>query len=51
MIDISLQINNKQRVRKSGKFEKKMTKNGYYASCAWVMVIIDMNYQNIKGFF
>ena len=27
-------------------FQKKLTKNGYYASCAWVMVIIDMNYQN-----
>ena len=48
MIDISLQINNKRRVRKSGKFEKKLTKNGYYASCAWVMVIIDMNYQNVN---
>ena len=46
MIDISLQINNKRRVHISGKFEKKMTKNGSYASCAWVMVIIDMNYQN-----
>ena len=48
MIDISLQINNKRRVRKSGKLEKKLTKNGYYASCAWVMVIIDMNYQNVN---
>ena len=35
-----------RRVRKSGKFEKKIDKNGYYASCAWVIVIIDMNYQN-----
>ena len=34
-------------LHKSGKFEKKLTKNGSYANCAWVMVIIDMNYQNV----
>ena len=27
---------------------KKIEKNGCYASCAWVMVIIDMNYQNVN---
>ena len=30
------------------RFQKKLTKNGYYASCAWVMVVIDMNYQNVN---
>ena len=33
---------------KAGNLKKKMTKNGYYASCAWVMVVIDMNYQNVN---
>ena len=31
---------------KAGNLKKKNYKNGYYASCAWVIVIIDMNYQN-----